>query len=919
MSAPGVTIPVWSVLATCALTHAVPAAATELPVFMRGNRSLLILSSTSLSLTLKKRDLNIYANGDPLHALLLDSERHEIARLDLPDDGIAEAGGGLGVEQQVSIDLEAPGASGPYVLQISGNGDAIYGLETSAPQLVASGPIMLNDPGQSSPVFFAPPDGAFTIATKALHLAGVQQLPLLDGAGALVHTFNCAVAGEIKTLEVAAGQGDRSGLWRFEINPADVLIEIDPAPAWTTSPTAHFDPAPTHWMLLDYSRTLFLEPGAGDRLDYVLRNRTGVEETFDLSLVCPAPLTCSLRDSTSRLLAPGVREEITIDVLLPPSTTPGVDLAGHLIATGQTHPYALRSAGVRVLVESSPVPNALELPIVNRPFRYENFQFGYAPDYVANEVYFDLQNRPVIRHRTEEIHPCRGLTLLEEGEWQLREIDGSLQAAVPDYHSVYSGAGFIGAKVAFDNEGGIYTPLNVRRTGLPRLNLLLYTGDRGQSFQVFPFVGSTFDIETFTGHNHPDGPPALLGVEKTGDHPADWASYHDLWLYLPRFVDGNLELGAPVPVSNNCVGTSQHSGGPPSLVTRNGKTHVVWGEIAPDDAPGVPTYVATYDHDSQTLGPAVLLTHAPPVNDVHNMPGITTDSAGYLHVVTGSHGEEFKYLRSLLPDDVRGGWTEPELVLESGYVDASTDADGRGRQTYLSLLCDPDDTLHIAFRQWRGGLDAHHGGALYAALSYQQRPVGGPWSDARVLVVPPVPSYSIYYHKLTMDRLGTLYLSYSHWTDNVLQDDYPAQFHHRAVLTSRDRGASWKLATTADFAEGVRTAIDGGVSGDGANLESGVTDGGPPDEAVADRNELDRIAVADGGVADRRADTPPTERDRTVDPDHTSHTADTGTATGGCDCNGGAPPWTWLALLLFWPTRRWPRCRCDPPRWYRRS
>ena len=58
-------------------------------------------------------------------------------------------------------------------------------------------------------------------------------------------------------------------------------------------------------------------------------------------------------------------------------------------------------------------------------------------------------------------------------------------------------------------------------------------------------------------------------------------------MLLPKKVGGKLVLGEPIMIAQNCLGSCQHSGGPASTATRDGKTHIVWGEIAPDDAPGV--------------------------------------------------------------------------------------------------------------------------------------------------------------------------------------------------------------------------------------------------------------------------------------------------------------------------------------------
>jgi hypothetical protein len=296
----------------------------------------------------------------------------------------------------------------------------------------------------------------------------------------------------------------------------------------------------------------------------------------------------------------------------------------------------------------------------------------------------------------------------------------------------------------------------------------------------------------------------VLTYRQTKGHPATFCSYNDLLLYSPRKTEAGIEMGEPVMVSDNCLGACQHSGGPGSVATREGKTHVVWGEVAPDDAPGVPTYIATFDRATRTLGEKVLLGYGPPVNDVHNVPAITLDSKGYIHVMTGAHGANFTYRRSLVPNDAYSGWTEPVNVLDAGYVDENSDADGTGRQTYISLVCGPDDTLYTAYRQWRQGVDPYHDGNIYAALSFQSKPPDGPWGPAQPRVIPPVDGYSIYYHKLTIDRRGNLYLSYSYYTsDLTYQNEYPEQYHNCAVQVSRDKGATWKLAEISDFEAGV--------------------------------------------------------------------------------------------------------------------
>jgi Neuraminidase (sialidase) len=70
-------------------------------------------------------------------------------------------------------------------------------------------------------------------------------------------------------------------------------------------------------------------------------------------------------------------------------------------------------------------------------------------------------------------------------------------------------------------------------------------------------------------------------------------------------------------------------------------------------------------------------------------------------------------------------------------------------------------------------------------------------------VIPVRDNYSIYYHKLTTDRQGRLFLSYSYWTsDETYQGDFPDRHHNRAVVTSADGGKTWKLLETGDLKTG---------------------------------------------------------------------------------------------------------------------
>ncbi|MCC7492307.1 MAG: BNR-4 repeat-containing protein [Fimbriimonadaceae bacterium] len=799
-------------LALLAVLSVVAAHAGGFEPALRGAYSVALRHDGGpLRVVVSKCDLNLYDGADELHLALTDPLRRSVGTAVVADDGVT--GKGARTTTPLPAELLLPAApAGVYRLLVSGSAqDVVWGLETSAARFVLEGQPLCSDPSAAGVLAFQPPAGAFEIIAAALHRPGLQVLRLSDAAGKLVYAFPVDQAGLNKDTDlfgprskggfeagekyrVEATVGDRSGLWTMPVRPLDVRLVLGGVKSWTIGPANWFDADAARWLLLPYRTVRYAQPGAVVTLPLELRRS---QRAGEVALRVSAPAGWSAELPASLTLKPGAPARPELRVNVPAGVAAGGSHDVIVSAAVAGEPDAQASALLTVKIGDSPVGQPLAGPLVLRRYEHEDVQYGYAPDYVANEVYFDLRNRPWIRWRNDEQNPTRSLTTWAGGGWVERDFTAALRAAWPDFRGTYYGAGFQGAKVAFDDQGGCYTLLRILVTGRS-LSVLLFTPDEGRTWQVLELPGGGFDIEQFTGHNPPAGPPALLTVRMLRDHPATYAEYNELLLWLPRRVGERLELGPPVALSDSCVGMCQHSGGPASLQTRAGRTHVAWGEIAPDDAPGVPTWIATVDHATRQVVQKTFVGHAPPVNDVHNVPGVCLDSQGYLHVVTGAHGEPFTYRRSVRPNDLRAGLTPVETVLSDDYREPGQPP--RGRQTYLSLVCGPDDTLHLACRQWRMGVDPHHAPGYYAALSYQSRPAGGRWSAARPLVVPPCPNYSIWYHKLTIDRAGRLFLSYNNWSqDATYQDDFPERYTHRAVISSADGGKTWRLARTSDL------------------------------------------------------------------------------------------------------------------------
>ena len=534
---------------------------------------------------------------------------------------------------------------------------------------------------------------------------------------------------------------------------------------WTPDPDSWFPFLENRQLLTPHSRTLYGHPGKSVEIAFQVCNDATRARTIQLQIEFPGG-AWPARLSAERVNL-GAKKSATVSVA---GTVPA---AGE-VAVCRVRAMPLDDPGfstwstISVKAGEAPAAKPLAMPIVLKPYQHENEQFGYRPDYpTESQVYFDLRNRPFIRTRG-------GIATWRDGKWSTSPI--------ADHPGVAC------SKVVFDRDNHVYILASSGRTAA-----LLHSSDGGQTFAACPLPdrrgqSSAYDLEEFTGQNFPEYPPPVLRYTRTAkDEKLFWRSLNDLELFLPKKVAGHLVLGEPILISKQCIGLASHSGIPASVVSRGSKVHLVWGEATDPQVKvaGVPAYVATYERQSGRLGPPALVGYGAPPNDIHNSPSITLDRKGYLHVLAGTHGRPFPYARSLQPNDAGAGWTEA--------VPASTNAS----QTYVGLVCGPDDTLHSVFRLWQSGVEPFPA-STYATLAYQRKRPGQAWEPPRVLIVPPFSEYSVFYHRLTIDRKGRLFLSYDYWSTYWFyrNDDLGRS---RALLMSPDGGNTWKLAETKDL------------------------------------------------------------------------------------------------------------------------
>jgi hypothetical protein len=658
--------------------------------------------------------------------------------------------------------------------------------------------IFLRDHHQSGSIWFQPIDEEMTVDVVEVP-DSVSDIPVRDSTGEVVTTLDVE-DGEASTTVPADDGGRANAPWELELSTARGKIDIDgvtrwpngegPYPGlrlWATGPEQWFPVELNRWLLRPYRRHLYGTPGESGNQSYTIINNAPEPRTFDLTLEHTAgSWNVALSDRSIEVPAYD-KGEVTLEYTLPDSG--GEARTTRLVIGPQDGTeyttYASLSASTK-----RKTAKPLSTPLRLRPYRHENAQFGYWSDYPTTwEKYVDLNNRPSVR-------VPEGIKTLRDGEWQLSDFSETVESTTKRFEGTSFESNRQWTKIAYDADNDMYF------TGRADDRwALLHSRDGGRNFTAYELRSDeeTIDtfvdmgIEHFTGHNVPSGPPAIIREIKKGGPTEEkpWATVSDLELIPVDKRDGKLDVSDPVLLSENSLGIGSHSGLPGVAASSDSRIHVVWGEATdPDgDAPGVPTYVVSYDLERQELlGNPALVGYGKPTNDAHNRPAITMDSEGYLHVLTGTHGDTFNYARSKMPDTAHDGWTDA--------VPVGDGLDG----TYIGLVCDSNDTLHLVYRLWQNGEEPFPN-AYHGKLVYQRKPKGESWESPRNLVVSAFPDYSVFYHRLTIDRQDRLMLSYDYWsTFRFYRQDYPEQQgHHRKTMFSDDGGDSWELLQNDDL------------------------------------------------------------------------------------------------------------------------
>ena len=618
-------------------------------------------------------------------------------------------------------------------------------------------PIVLASPQRKGKVCFPVCKGAFkSELSKCVPGSAVR---MLDQTGKTV--AESRVDAEGKAAFSFPADPRRTGLWALEFDRFQGMIEQDELTRWAKTKGWEDASEACHWTD---------DPGSWFQFGIVRKALRPFYKEVNIDRDCDLEYTMFNYDSGSMTVTvaseAGFLKPEKRSVYLPPKTAVKLKVRCAAPAPGSEAVGRVRfsargiSSFVTVKAVNKPADDGkLTMPFVVKPYRNGDDYRAVtgAPDC---ERYFDNAGR-------EYCNDWFFVYARENGKWRKAVMaDGS---AFPRPLS---------SKLGFDKENRVYL---VARRGA-QIGLL-WSSDGAKSFHFVPVpVPATFaDIEVFSGHNHPNYPPPVTVFNRTSGRTKEsfWRQTNHMSLLLPEIRDGKVVFGKAILLTKLGIGIAVHSGMPQSVISVGDRVHVIWGEATdPKDKsiPGVPTYVATYDRKSAKLSKPVIVGYGPPANDTHNTPSILADGKGYLHAFIGSHGDRFRYTRSLEPNS-SAKWRPERKIAE------------RTSMTYVGALCGKDDTLYLFYREWPRFQP--YGYCAVLALR-TKKAEDETWSDYRVIARSPFTDYSVYYHKVSIGPDGKLYVSWQYFSTYwFFRNDFQTE---RMTICSPDGAESWYQA-----------------------------------------------------------------------------------------------------------------------------
>lgn len=472
-------------------------------------------------------------------------------------------------------------------------------------------------------------------------------------------------------------------------------------------------------------------------------------------------------------------------------------------------------------------------------YKREREMYGYDPRFFPNMPTFDGSGRPVLvagvhegKGNNSTVYPSYAygddqyIQRLENDEWKAYSVTDIIRSAfsLPEWNgSIFSGVKLIHEKVEFDDSGDAYLLACLDNPPVAQQNwVLLYSKGGQNSFKnwqgyTLPAIGDEclyhkehYNFQAYTPHSNRSIPPALI-YDQSNVVPLTKGT-QGLTIGTPTSL-----IGTNTSITDFAAGYT-HSGGLNSTATVGDVTHFVFARLDSNlgnNTTDTDMYYSSYNHVTDTVVDPVYLTTTGSCclsPDNHNIPFILSDSTGKLHVVAGSHQKEFKYLTAETHSNgtINGAWSTAVDVV-------SLNENLEPYNTYPGMAIDSQNNIHLVFRK----VDAQNRYSLH----YMYKPAAGQWQDKGELVIPASGTYSVYYHKLTMDNQGRLFLTYFYYhhfltatDEGEYKDRWPLELiktggiaevnlysgikaHNSVILMSDNGGTSWKLAKSGDLAQ----------------------------------------------------------------------------------------------------------------------
>ncbi|WOO39611.1 carbohydrate binding domain-containing protein [Rubellicoccus peritrichatus] len=510
-------------------------------------------------------------------------------------------------------------------------------------------------------------------------------------------------------------------------------------------------------------------------------------------------------------------------VLRNPVVTNGFDRAFTNIETSH-----FEHNDAEVLIDSLFTPDVN--PVAHGPdFNNERDIYGYKPRFMPGEVYFDRENRPWIRTTYLKVS---GTTTIRDNTLPsyIQTLDNDGRWVVYKIEQILRDNGFNNV-----NDGDV-----VKSQWSPHTRII--SDKAGNTYTLVVAKGKSYllylanDSETWKAYALPNDSYAATSILEPTDTYSETASapliiryYGGTFFFIEIDAAGNLTQSNIVDFG---IGHSeepslnpQHSGAGPATVVTDDYVYVAYCTLESPNGidDGTPQYFRSYNRTSGQMSNSVFLgfgdnpyTETP---DNHNGPSLIVDDAGKLILLSGAHQDElFTYTTNapVLGFDQNG--VDPSLTNSWGSAVSIYDKyQWDAGLTYLGFLKDQvgQDGWCLATRDL-----SRRDGTMRRTLAIIQNGV-----ELGDIVVPDWSRYSIFYHRLTQDKLGRLFLSYFSFTSQMEGADRDAYInkwpetydattdtlslckHDPVILVSDDFGLTWRFAKTEDFLNGMHNEI----------------------------------------------------------------------------------------------------------------